>query len=194
MNGLNYDIFGISTRNLLQTDVYGLPECHWPCTKDATSVLSIMQYTVKNLKTEAETKNTTRFVLHCDNCSIQNKNRFTLWYLQYSICTSMIGKVRLIFLIAGHTKKLCDGIFGHIKRSFRREGALTPEDMYNLISRSSNESNFVTRSEDHGASGKLCSRIFYVHTNLKLSKYHVFKFCREYEGFVFAKDLSSTQN
>lgn len=54
--------------------------------------------------------------LHADNCSGRNKNRYVLWYLCWRIIMGFHESVGLDFMVLGHTKKVFDSAFRHMKR------------------------------------------------------------------------------
>ncbi|ELU12956.1 hypothetical protein CAPTEDRAFT_214248 [Capitella teleta] len=58
--------------------------------------------------------------LHCDNCSVQNKNKFVLWYIAWRVAVGLHKSITLNFLVAGHTKFAPDWCFGLVKQTFRR--------------------------------------------------------------------------
>lgn len=128
VTGLRYDIFGISCNNLNCTKVFGLPERYCPGTKDATFVLSMIYQVIEDLCFNPPTKSGKRLVLHADNCSGQNKNPYTLWFLCWLVCYELYDVVELRFSIPGHTKNVCDGASDHIKRDFRKSEVLVPGD------------------------------------------------------------------
>ena len=55
----------------------------------------------------------------------------------------MNNQVDLFFLIAGHTKNLCDGAFGHVKRRIKVRDVHTPQEMMNVIEDSSNTTKCI---------------------------------------------------
>ncbi len=101
---------------------------------------------IQLLRETNTTKNATTLILHADNCSDQNKNRYTLWFLCWLVCMRYFETVELRFLVARHTKKVCDGVFGHIKREYRRKSVLVPCDMNKLIEDSCDQARFVNSS------------------------------------------------
>ena len=55
----------------------------------------------------ASHRNKKKLVLHSDNCSGQNKNRFVIFYLLWRVMVGLDDEVILYFLILGHTKNVC---------------------------------------------------------------------------------------
>ncbi|GFO49975.1 hypothetical protein PoB_007648000 [Plakobranchus ocellatus] len=58
--------------------------------------------------------------LHADNCSGQNKNSAVLHYLLWRVLTGHHKAATLSLLITGYTKFASDGVFGLIKRRYRK--------------------------------------------------------------------------
>lgn len=87
--GLRMDLFGGSSSNLRTNFVFALPEGHWPYSKTADAVLSILSYVLQILKGSELTKNARYLRLHADNCSGQNKNRFVLFFLFFLVWVSL---------------------------------------------------------------------------------------------------------
>ena len=59
-------------------------------------------------------------VLHADNCSGQNKNRFVMQYLTWRVLTGLNERIEISFMLVGHTKFAPDWCFGLLKQKFRR--------------------------------------------------------------------------
>jgi hypothetical protein len=53
-----------------------------------------------------------------DNCAGQNKNRMIIRFMQYLIDSFIFKKIEVVFLIAGHTKNICDRRFKDFKKNF----------------------------------------------------------------------------
>ena len=71
VTGLKFDFFGVHVSNLWFTNIYGLPEGHWPGGKTASEVASMLQNTIATFKlthTGIE-----RISLHADNCGGQKQ-------------------------------------------------------------------------------------------------------------------------
>lgn len=52
-------------------------------------------------------------------------------------------EVVLYFLVAGHTKNVCDGTFGHVKRNILKTDAITPAQMMDVVKSSSKSTQCV---------------------------------------------------
>lgn len=194
ITGLRYDIFGIYCSNLKSSKVFGLPEGHWPGTKDATSVLSMLLYIINMLKSNPITKNARKLVLHADNCAGQNKNRFSLWFFAWLICAEYFEEIELKFLVAGHTKNVCDGAFGLIKRIFRKAKVYFPKEMHDLINRSAKNTDCIEPDNVIWRLWKaILSTSFTIPSQFRISQYHVFRFSKNFPGCVQAKHLTSTE-
>ena len=94
-------------------------------------------------------RNKKKLVLHSDNCSGQNKNRFVIFYLLWRVMVGLDDEVILYFLIPGHTKNVCDGSFGHVKRNLLNNDVLVPKDMMNVIIGSVKSNNYMAGAQVH---------------------------------------------
>ncbi len=80
ITGLLLHLFGISCSNLGEDKIFSIPEGHWPNTKDASSVLSMVYHVIQELKILSITNLARSIIIHADNCGRQNKNWFVLWF------------------------------------------------------------------------------------------------------------------
>lgn len=78
--------------------------------------------------------------LVADNCGGQNKNRMVLRYCCYLVETKKFKSVRLMFLIAGHTKNPCDRLFNLLKKDYRQKNIFCVEDLITVL----NANSFTT--------------------------------------------------
>ena len=59
-------------------------------------------------------------VLYCDNCTGQNKNQCLLHFAVLLVELGAFARVKLNFLVKGHTKNACDRGFGQLKQKYTR--------------------------------------------------------------------------
>lgn len=93
----------------------------------------MLHHVLKVCNQDPRTAECEKLVIHADNCAGQNKNRFTLWFLCWLVCSGLYSEIELLFLVSGHTKNICDIAFGHIKRKFHRTPVRVPADRCELI-------------------------------------------------------------
>ena len=60
-----------------------------------------------------------KFVIICDNCVGQNKNKTVVRYLMWLVESGYCKKVVFLFLVKGHTKNLCDQMYNLLKGKYR---------------------------------------------------------------------------
>ena len=60
-----------------------------------------------------------------DNCGDQNKNCMVLRYLLYLVKSKVYKTVDAVFLVAGHTKNICDQLFKQLKGGFYHKNVYT---------------------------------------------------------------------
>lgn len=193
VTGLKYDMFGISNSNEGTANVYGLPEGHWPGTKGPNSVISMLFQTIVDYQARTNNCNTMRLILHADNCAGQNKNRFVIWFCSLMVLMGKFEEVRLCFLISGHTKNVCAGAFGNIRKRFRSTPVNTPMDMNRLVDESSRSTRLVPPAALSWTNWKnLLEQIFTVPSSFKISASHVFIFKKTSPGMVTSKTFSTS--
>ena len=76
--------------------------------KGANNIISMLHHFL-----EAHNLAEANLHIHCDNCSGQNKNRFSIW-----VMVGLNKKITVYFLIVGHTKFSPDWCFGLFKQAF----------------------------------------------------------------------------
>lgn len=180
-------MFGIHVSNKGVKFVYGLPEGHWPGHKGPNEVLSMLHHCILD-SLQCFTSKPKRLVLHADNCCGQNKNRYTLWFCSWLVTAGLFNEVQLCFLVAWHTKNLCDGAFGNIKKKYGVSQVLYPEQKHKLIHLSSANTSIVHSTEVKWNKWKcILEAMFTVPTALKITHYHVFSFSDELKGQLSAK-------
>eukprot|EP00171_Calliarthron_tuberculosum_P002461 IDg2461t1 len=193
VTGLKFDIFGISSSNLGKTYLFGLAEGHWKGGKSADEVLSMLFFAIWQYKSNPRTAGATRLVLHADNCGGQNKNRFVLWFCSMLTILKVFDEVCLHFLVAGHTKNVCDGTFGNVKKLFRARNVYTPKDMMQILEEgASNSIPIGARSVCWMDWKRLLDQYFKYPSNLKITHNHIFTFKSESPGFIETKEYAST--
>lgn len=144
ITGLKFDMFGISSSNENRNYIFGLPEGHWPNEKTANAVVSMLHHVLSCQRQYGRGGAVSRkLVLHADNCAGQNKNLFVLWYLSWRVMMGLDDEVTLFFLVAGHTKNVCDGAFGQVKRRLAHQDAITPAEMMHVIDNSSTTTSII---------------------------------------------------
>ena len=85
-------------------------------------------------------KNYFELSIVADNCGGQNKNRIVLRFLMWLVEVGYFPKIRLIFLVKGHTKNSCDRLFNLLKINYHRLNIYTYDQLVNVI----NKNEFIT--------------------------------------------------
>ena len=78
--------------------------------------------------------------LHADNCAGQNKNKTVMAYFAWRCITGRHKKIPLSFMVTGHTRCLVDGMFGFLKRKYRRADCYSMGQLASVVD-SSAQSN-----------------------------------------------------
>ena len=123
---LNINVFGCcdySTEHM-QTFIYNKGEGK----RGGNNVVSLLDQALGNkgvLKNAQENGPGEYLTLVFDNCGGQNKNRMVLRYLLYLVEKKVYKTVEAVFLVAGHTKNVCDCLFKQLKRGFHYKNVYT---------------------------------------------------------------------
>ena len=160
---------------------YGLTESHWPDEKTANTVFSMLHHF---LSSEYAAPATRTLQLTADNCSAQNKNHWMPWYFAWRVIVGLHDTIEISYLIAGHTKNMCDARFALIKRQLREDEGLTPAMMKSVIQRASPLSACVTADEVPWIDWKMFLERYFKKLIVGLSKFHFFRFSADFPGFV----------
>ena len=88
-------------------------------------------------------------VLHADNCSGQNKNRYVMQYLAWRVSTGLNERIEISFMLVGHTKFAPDWCFGLFKQKFRKSKVGCLCDIAKVVNTSSevNHAELVGRED-----------------------------------------------
>ncbi|XP_062616042.1 uncharacterized protein LOC134277748 [Saccostrea cucullata] len=124
--------------------------------------------------------------LHADNCVGQNKNKTTLHYLAWRCLSGLHRKIYLHFMIAGHTKCLCDSCFGMLKKYYRRAEVNSIGQLEQVVEKSA-KSNTTARCGDFQWFRWDAFFSTYCKPVKGIGKYHHFMFTNEEPGVVYAR-------
>lgn len=191
--GLNFDILWISCSNLNTNFVFGLPEGHFPNGKSADQTIHMLFNILQLAKNYSRTKYARHLVVHADNCSGKNKNRFVFWFAAWLVMRKVFSKVEIMFLVAGHTKNVCDGAFGSVKRLFRARNVHSPKEIMQVIEKSARTTSCISSSQiDWLRWREILPKFFVMPNTLRIMKNLVFSFRSETPGTIFVKDYSTS--
>ncbi|KAG7373065.1 hypothetical protein IV203_033789 [Nitzschia inconspicua] len=71
-----------------------------------------------------------------DNCAGQNKNNHVLLLAPYLVEMGYFRTVNMLFLVAGHTKNVCDRLFNNLKREYHNAQVFTFDQAVEILGRS----------------------------------------------------------
>lgn len=152
--------------------------------KSANEVLSMLFYVLELQKRHHSFKTVP---LHADNSAGQNKKTIR------SLLFVMPGKYvcgSYIFLIAGHTKNICDDDFGNVKRLYRASNVYNTAENFNVIQRSVETFGWITGTSVRWRFWKkVLEWYFTVPSTLQVPKYHCFTFRKQNFSSVYVKKL-----
>jgi len=124
-------------------------------------------------------------ILHVqmDNCSRENKNRFTLGYLEFLVMKGVFVEANASFLPVGHTHEDIDQMFSRTSTHLRVHDAVTLEDMAHELRRSFTPNPSVSVIKQvANFSGLLSSRKYVKKSLPSFTQFRYFKFTRSSQG------------
>lgn len=164
--------------------------------KGANSVVSMVHHYL-----EANALPSQELLLHADNAVGQNKNNCVMQYLCWRTLTGRSTKIKMSFMLAGHTKFAPDRFFGLLKKAYRRTSVSSLPELVKMVSDSSiagknipqltidcfgkrhvvwyDWSNFMSK---------------YFSTIPGILQYHHFRFDSSFPGKVFVKYYSNSSS
>lgn len=195
VTGLKFDLFGVHDSNNKRTLLFGLPEGHWPNEKTANCVVSMLHYAVDSIVLQTHSAPVIKKLsLHADNCAGQNKNRFILMYLCWRVIVRLSESIFLHFMIAGHTKNVVDGAFGHVKRKLKIRDTRTPREMMSVIEDSSENSLCIPSADVLWRQWKVfLEKFFKIPNGFSITKFHTFRFSVDGLGKMYVREYSFSE-
>lgn len=96
--------------------------------------------------------------------------------------------VQLNVLIVGHTKNVCDGAFGHVKRPLCKKDIKFPHEMMSLIYASIKSTKYISSLEVDWKNWKdFLSSFFMSPSAFRIMDYHLFEADKSYFGSIGCK-------
>ena len=184
------NIFGICTKNDEGENYqlnYTIGEDELPegTSKGANTTLNMVFDFLQKIRHNGE-KN---LYVTCDNCSGQNKNNLSLWFWSWLIMLGWYENIYINFMIPGHTKFVCDGFFGSIKKVYRNRCINTVDHVEEAINDSTTKHNNESIRYKGGMGWRwhdFSSLFKNSFRNLpKITKYHHFHFSKDNIGKVY---------
>ena len=134
--------------------------------------------------------------INVDNCGVQNKNNFFIWYYSWRILCGLHKSILYSFLIAGHTKFSPDWCSGLIKQSFRRHHVSSLFDLMSAVDNSTVSRVNISKLcglHDCTRSVPVYDWVTFLEPYFKkipgISTFHHFRFSKDYPGVVFCPTL-----
>jgi len=139
-----------------------------------------------------------RLVLVFDNCGGQNKNRMVLRFGQYLVDIGLFKEVQILFLVAGHTKNICDRLFKCMKSCYHDQNIYTFQQAVDALNmRTANEGDekdhvnvSVVDRNDMYDWDKFLDK-FYIPTITGIQKKHWFSYSIHNDGVMYTRDIAT---
>ena len=139
----------------------------------------------------------TTLYIHADNCTGQNKNNAFLQYFLWRTLNSYHENIDYSFLIAGHTKFMCDACFGLIRKKTHKTFISSLYDIASCVAKSSEHSDTncfeLVGIEDGTVLIDIYDWKTYLNSYFKtfdhIKKQHHFRFDAKRPGIVDSKEF-----
>ena len=69
-----------------------------------------------------------------DNCGGQNKNKVVVRFLMWLVENKIFPRVKIFFLVKGHTKNAADRMFNLLKHQYHRRNIFTYNELHKILS------------------------------------------------------------
>ena len=173
---LNINVFGTCdySTELMEAFIYNEGEGK----KGGNNVVSMIEMTLKNkgvFKDAKEKGPGECLTLVFDNCGGQNKNRMVLRYLLYLVESNVFKTVEAVFLVAGHTKNVCDRLFKELKRGFHYKNVYTMNQLMSVCNISGSITPIQCTSNNFFDWDTYLDRIYSRPAPGTINKNHIFK-------------------
>lgn len=128
--------------------------------------------------------------LHADKCVGQNKNKTTMAYLSWRVMTGRNSCITLSFMNVGHTRCSVDGMFGILKKGYRRSKCDAYEEVVGMVNGTSRSNVaepycFVWREWD-----SFLQAVFKPIPHV--TNYHHFYFTAKHPAYVFVRRTATS--
>ena len=122
-----------------------------------------------------------------DNCGGQNKNHMVLRYLLYLVEKKVYKTVEAVFLVAGHTKNVCDRLFKQLKRGFHYKNVYTMNQLIRVCNISDSITPIHCSSNNFFDWDLYLDRIYKRPAAGTVNKNHIFKSVQTKPGILITE-------
>ena len=161
--------------------------------KGATNAASLIVNTLQQMNVLHENYLAAELNIIMDNCKGQNKNN-TVLKLKLAMWLKQMGyfkRVRIVFLIVGHTKNACDRLFNSLKKKYRQVNIFTVDQLIEVLRDSRKVTVSRTAASDFLDYDALFKVLYKDLAGLVL-KYHIFD-CTE-DGTMIIRESDLDEN
>ena len=73
------------------------------------------------------------FTICADNCTVQDKNNITIWYILWIVKTGVFSCVMLLGFIRGRTNNSVDSLFNILEGGYHKRDIFTYEELLKIL-------------------------------------------------------------
>ena len=126
-----------------------------------------------------------------DNCGGQNKNKYILRMLAFLTEVGFYNKVNACFLVAGHTKNICDRMFNLLKLSYRKSDLYSFPQLIEVLNVADNVSCIRVDTDDFKCWEQYEDQIYRQIVTGTVNRTHLFQFNSNTPGVMVTRDSAA---
>lgn len=126
-----------------------------------------------------------------DNCAGQNKNKMVIRMFALLAETGAYKKINIAFLVAGHTKNVCDRLFNILKMTYRKTNVYTFEQLVGVLNTAQDVAPTPATKDDFKNWEALEDKIYKNIISGTVHKTHLFELTSCDPGILVTKDTAS---
>lgn len=123
-----------------------------------------------------------------DNCGGQNKNKFVLRMLAFLTEAGFYANVNACFLVAGHTKNICDRMFNLLKLSYRQSDIYSFPKLIEVLNVADNVTPVRVQTDDFKCWEQYEDQIYKQLVSGSVNRTHLFQFNAKRPGVMVTRD------
>ena len=112
-----------------------------------------------------------------DNCGGQNKNKVVIRFLMWLVECNLFPRVRIFFLVKGHTKNAADRMFNLLKMNYHKKDIYTYEQLHQTLNMNQYVDVFKMRPCNFHDHRRWQDTVYKNPTGGEFKRTHVFSIC-----------------
>ena len=119
-----------------------------------------------------------------DNCGGQNKNKIVVRFLMWLVESNIFPRVRIFFLVKGHTKNAADRMFNLLKHTYHNKNIFSYDQLHDVLSSNQYVDVFQMRPHHFHNHLKWQDKHYRTPAQGEFKRTHVFTICKSSHGIT----------